>query len=101
MTEIHITIDVQRPTDSQYRLNVYTASGTIRSNIKSAAYLEMAKQHGDIIRSLNSRRWMSVDEICELVWRYERKMLHPSNRTKHSIVSALNTLVEHSFVVAR
>ena len=100
--EISITIDVQKSSaDSQYRLNVYTASGTIRPNIKSAIYLEMAKQHGDIFRALNSRRWMSVNEICELVWRYERKMLHPSNRSRMSIVQALDALTEQSFAVRR
>jgi hypothetical protein len=101
-TEINITIDVQRSVaDSQYRLNVYTASGTIRPNIKPAIYLEVAKQHGDILRALNSRKWMTVDEICELVWRYERKMLHPSNRSKPSIVAALDALVDRSFAVKR
>lgn len=100
--EINITIDVHRPVaDSQYRLNVYTANGTIRSNIKPAIYLEMAKQHGDILRALNSRKWMSVSEICELVWRYERKMLHPSNRSRVSIVQALDALTEQSFAVKR
>lgn len=85
----------------RYKLIVYTSSGTLKPSISAGIFMEMGRQHGDIIRSVSSARWMTLDEICELVWTFERKMKNPSNRTKKAILDALEQLVERSFVTKR
>lgn len=100
MTEV-IPPKVADTVDLKYRLNVYNSSGTLRSGIRSAIYFDMAKQYGDIIRSLSSTKWMTLDEVCQSVWLFDRKMLYPGNRSKQSIITALEQLEERDFVSTR
>ncbi len=91
-------VDIPEP---RYRLIAYTASGTLRSNINSGAFMDMGRRHGDVIRSISSARSMTLDEICATVWNYEKKMQHPSNRTRKAIQDALDELIERDFVTKR
>jgi hypothetical protein len=108
---IEVMVDVQPPVvvtpepvvpkpdiDVLYKLTVYTSNGTLKSNINNGAFMDMGRRHGDIIRSISSSRWVSLDEICLTLWNYEKKMQHPSNRSKKSILDGLNELVENSFL---
>jgi hypothetical protein len=63
--------------------------------------MDMGRRYGDIIRSVSSSRWMTLDEICSTVWNYEKRMQHPSQRTRKIILDALEELIEHSFVTKR
>ncbi len=85
----------------RYRLCAYTSTGTLKSGIRGSVFMDMGRQHGDIIRSISSSRWMTLDEICSSVWNFERKMRHPGNRTKKAILDAVEQLVEHAFVARR
>lgn len=90
--------DIPEP---RYKLIAYTTNGTLKSNINSGAFMDMGRRNGDIIRSISSSRWMTLDEICSMVWNYEKRMQHPSYRTRKNILEALDELVERDFVTKR
>jgi len=85
----------------KFKLNVYGANGTLRSSIPTAIYQDMAIRFGDIMRAVSSTRWMTMDEVCNSVWQIEKKMKHPSNRTRKSIEDAVAELVERTMILNR
>lgn len=93
--------NIKKPIELKYKLNVYNNSGLIKPSISVAVFYDMSKRHGDIMRSVSSTKWMSMDEICNAVWQIERKMKYPGNRGRKSIEAAVLDLVERSFVLTR
>lgn len=94
-------VPVIEAVEPRYKLTAYTSNGTVKSNINGGIFMDMCRRHGDIIRSISTSRLMTIDDICVVVWNYERKMQFPSNRTKKSIQTAVDELVEKSFVTKR
>lgn len=89
------------PTNVQYRLNIYSHSGLVKQSIPSAIYQDMCRRHGDIMRCIPSSRWVEMDDILDDVWKLEKKMKHPSNRTRKMVELAMAELVEREFVITR
>lgn len=56
-----------------YKLNLYRPNGNFRAEIGKASYTELARNYGDIIHSLPSNKWSTMDEICNYVWLRESK----------------------------
>ena len=88
-------------TDPRFRLNVYTPSGNVRQSIPVEMYRDACVRYGDIMRAISSTRWMTMDEVCQATWDIEKRLKHPSNRTRKVIESAVTDLVERSLVVVK
>lgn len=89
------------PSEVQYRLNVFNASGNVKSSVQSSVYQDVSKRHADVIRSISSTKWMTVDEILDKIWQLEKKMRYPSNRTRKSVESAIKELIERELLETR
>jgi hypothetical protein len=85
----------------EYRLNVYSHTGNVKQSVSAPIYQDMCRRHGDIMRSISSTKWCTMDEILSNVWQLEKKMRHPANRTRKAVESALAELVECQFVIVR
>jgi len=85
----------------QYRLNVFSHTGNVKPSISAPIYQDMCRRHGDIMRSISSTKWSTMDEILKTVWDLEKKMRHPSNRTRKAVETAVNDLIERQFVITR
>ena len=92
---------VQSYVDVQVKLNVYTPAGSVRSSISTELLYDASSKYGDIMRAISSTRWMTLDEVCDETWRIEKKLKHPSNRTRKAIEDAVNSLVERSLVIIK
>ena len=84
--------------DAQYRLNIFNAGGTLKASVPVAVYQDMCRRNAEIIRSLSSTKWMTMDEILEKVWYLETKMRHPVNRTRKNVEAAIKELLEREMV---
>jgi hypothetical protein len=87
--------------DTQYRLNVFNTAGNIKPSVPVPVYQDMCRRNAEIIRSLSSTRWMTMDDILQKVWQLEKKMRYPSNRTRKSVETAIKELMEREMVVTR
>lgn len=87
--------------DLQYRLSVFSPSGTIKPSVSVPMYQDMCRRNAEIIRSLSSTKWMTMDEILEKVWQMEKKMRYPSGRTRKSVETAIKELLEREMVDVR
>lgn len=85
----------------QYRLNVFNTAGNIKQSISTSIYQDVSRRHGDIIRSLSSTQWLTMDELLEKVWQLEKKMRYPSDRTRKSVELAIKELIERELVSIR
>jgi hypothetical protein len=85
----------------QYKLNIFNTSGNIKPSVSVPVYQDMCRRNAEIIRSLSSTRWMTMDDILEKVWQLEKKMRYPSNRTRKSVETAIKELLEREMVVTR
>lgn len=95
-------VDKKRePSVARFRLNVYGPNGTLRSNIKTEIYYDVIRRYGDIVRCISSNHWVTEDELCDAVWTMERKMKHPTGRTRKQILAALNELIEKEFLIVK
>lgn len=92
-----------KPTPPQqvvkYKLNLYTNAGIIKQSFSGAVMHDVTKQYGDIMKAISSTRFMTMDEVCESVWTIERKMRHPSNRTRKAIGIAVQDLIDRQMIV--
>lgn len=84
--------------DAQYRLNIFNSGGTLKPSVPVAVYQDMCRRNAEIIRSLSSTKWMTMDEILEKVWHLETKMRHPVNRTRKNVEGAIKELIEREMV---
>lgn len=89
------------PVELEYRLNVYSHTGNVKQSVSAPIYQDMCRRHGDIMRSISSTKWCTMDEILSNVWQLEKKMRHPANRTRKAVESALAELKECQFVIVR
>lgn len=94
-------VSVHKPIELQYKLNIYSYSGNIKQSISAPIYQDMSRRYGDIMRSISSTKWCTMDEILKSVWQLEKKMKYPSNRTRKSVELAVNELVSLEFVITR
>lgn len=85
----------------EYRLNVYSHTGNVKQSVSAPIYQDMCRRHGDIMRSISSTKWCTMDEILSNVWQLEKKMRHPANRTRKAVEAALAELKECQFVIVR
>lgn len=92
---------IVEPRQFQYKLNVFSHNGLLKQSIPAAVYQDMTKRHGDIMRCVSSTKWQTIDEILELVWRLEKRMKYPSNRTRPAVERALQDLIEREFVITK
>lgn len=90
-----------KPVELQYKLNIYTAGGTIKQGISSEVYTDVSRRHGDVMRSVSPTRWVTIEEILQNIWLLEKRMKHPSNRTRKSVEDALTDLLECQFIITR
>jgi len=100
------SVKVSRPiapvvVELQYRLNVFSHTGNVKPSISAPIYQDMCRRHGDIMRSISSTKWCTMDEILKSVWDLEKRMRHPSNRTRKAVETAVGELVNRHFVITR
>lgn len=100
-TPIQSKVNRNVASELQYRLNVYSHTGNVKPSISAPIYQDMCRRHGDIMRSISSTKWMTMDEILKAVWQLEKKMRYPSNRTRKAVDTAMGELIEREFVVIR
>lgn len=87
--------------NKQYKLNVYGDNGSIRSSLPSAFFTEMSRKYGDLLKAISPNQWRNLDTVCEEVWRWEKRMKHPSNRTRKGILQGIQELVERTMVITK
>lgn len=87
--------------NKSYKLNVYGDNGSIRSSLPSAFFTEMSRLNGDIMKAVSPNQWRNLDEVCEEVWRWEKRMKHPSLRTRKGILQGIQELVERTMVITK
>lgn len=83
----------------KYKLNLYTATGTVNSTFNGAVIYDVSRRFGDIMRAISPIRFMTEDEICSSVWTIEKKMRHPNNRTRKQVREALEELISRQMVI--
>lgn len=101
VVEVVKTIKVEPKSEPQYRLNVFNTSGNIKSSVSVPVYQDMCRRNAEVIRSLSSTRWMTMDDVLDKVWQLEKKMRFPSNRTRKSVELAIKELIEREMVLVR
>jgi hypothetical protein len=85
--------------ETKYKLFVYRPNGTIRAEINKAVMAQVAAKWGDLIRCVPSNYWATMDEICDLVWRFEAKSYRKSfSRTRKQIEEGVAVLQECGMV---
>lgn len=92
-------VEAPKPAEeAQYKLNIFNTAGNLKPSVPVPVYQDMCRRNAEIIRSLSSNKWMTMDEILEKVWHLETKMRHPVNRTRKNVESAIKELVEREMV---
>jgi len=80
--------------EPMFRLNLYRSNGQIRMDISQAVLYDLSKDWGDLIKVIPSNSWVTVDELVQMVWEWEKKQFRKSfTRTRKQIedgVQALN-----------
>lgn len=104
--EVSVTVEPElEPVDSlklyKFKLHIYSPNGNVRQTIPRSIYVDMCAKHGDVIHAMSSVKWMTLDEICDSTWRIEKKMLHPSNRSRKSIETALQEMLDRDIVIKK
>jgi hypothetical protein len=97
-----LTIVEEPAQPKTYKLNMRRADGQLRGEISKATLLTVAAQYGDLIRSIPSSRFATMDEIVSLVWEAEKRSYlkgHP--RTRKQIEDGVRHMVEAAVVVER
>jgi hypothetical protein len=89
-----------KPAIQKYRLNVYR-NGLVRSEISRGMFHDMSAKYGDIMRSVSSSKWMTIDEIVDNYWAMERRLKFEMGRTRKKIVDAVNELVATTLIETR
>jgi hypothetical protein len=91
-----------RKAELQYRLSLYRSNGMIRGDIKKATLTQAGAMYGDLMRCIPSNQWSTIDEICDLVWEFERKSYRKSfSRTRRQIEEGIELLLEGDIVQSR
>ena len=94
----------KRPTPAPltYRLNLYNGNGQLRSEIGKGVFYDMSRKYGDIIRAIRSRKFQTVDELCDVVWAAERRNFNRGHdRTRPQIEEAIKDLAESGILLTR
>ncbi len=85
-----------------FKLHLYRPDGTMRAEVSTAMYTELARHYGDLMRCVSSARWSSMDEICTQVWELEkRNYLKSFTRTRKEIENGVMNMVELGAVLTK
>lgn len=86
----------------EYKLNIYRSNGLLRSDINSAVYTDMIRKWGDIIQSISSNKFVTIDDICTAVWEREKRSYRRGHdRTRVQIEECVRELVESQLMIVR
>lgn len=85
-----------------YKLHLYRPDGTLRADVSKAAFTELARRYGDLVRCVPSHRWATMDEICTQVWEFEKKSyLKSFTRTRREIEDGIGVMAELGAVIVK
>lgn len=89
-------------TEQWYKLHMRDENGQIRQDLASGLVYEMSRKWGDIIASISSNRWSTLEEMVHAVWEHENKQyLRSTNRTRKQIEEAIAELTEAGFIIRK
>lgn len=78
-----------------FRLNLYRSNGQVRMDIATAVIYQLSKDWGDLIKVIPSNMWVTVDELVQMVWEWEKKQFRKSfTRSRKQIEDGVAALRE-------
>ena len=81
-------------TQTYYKLNFRSASGTIRGDINKEVVRQLSSRWSDLLRIIPQHRWISFDEILTLAWDFENRSLRKLyNRTRKQVEDGVQELL--------
>jgi hypothetical protein len=95
----HTIVKEHKATEPTFKMAAHDKNGNLRETISVEIFRELARKHGDIMRAISSNRWVTINEICEDVWRFEKRLKNPTVRTRRQVESALWELLDANVVV--
>jgi hypothetical protein len=85
-----------------YKLHMYTPNGQLRYDISHATAYEVGRLWGDLVRSMSSTGWMTLQEIFDAVQDRERRSYRKAaTRTFEEIEEGVSYLVECQVAMVR
>ncbi len=87
------------PVVQKYKLNLYTASGTIKPVFLGGVMRDVHNQFDDIINSMSSTEFMTENEIIKSVHGTEIKLRRVRNSTIDEIKYTIQQLLDRQIIV--
>jgi hypothetical protein len=89
-------------TEQWYKLNMRDENGQVRQSLPSGLVYEMSRKWGDIIASISSNRWSTLEDMVQAVWEREKKQyLKSITRTRRQIEEAISELTEAGIIIRK
>ena len=74
----------------------------MRSEISKAAFTEMFRKWGDIIRAISANKFQTLDEICTEVWEIEKRTFNRGHdRTRVQIEECVKELIQFNALLVK
>lgn len=89
----------KQDTEAKYRLAFRKPNGHVRGDISSSVLHQASRDYADLIQVIPSFKWMTIEEIVEAVWAWEKKNNRITyNRTRVAIESGVLWLINATIV---
>lgn len=100
MANIEVSIEIKEPIKlEKYRLYLRNPNGKTRGELNRNVLYILAKDYCDFIQVIPSSRWVTFEEIVNLIWQWELKNQRVSyNRTRKAIEDGLEYLISTTVV---
>jgi len=93
---------VPPPTIVRYKLNFRRLDGSVRYDLKKEVVMQVANDYGDLLRTISHNRFMTMDEIVDATWEFERKSVKKLwVRSRKAIEDGVRALIEHGIVIEK
>lgn len=85
----------------KYRLDLYTSRGLLKASIPKAVFAEMSRKYGDVIRSVHSSKWSTIDEIVESYYNLDKRLRFEIRKTVDQIKLAVEEMAAAGMIQKR
>ncbi len=83
-----------------YKNNAYK-NGVLRSDIPHNVLYTMASKYGDVLHSISSTKWVSLDEIAKTYWHINQSRQKKNQRGMPGIKDAIHELVSSGLILQK